>query len=182
MAVAVERPARGVVYFEMADLMPGRAMFRCERMSASLQVTRCEAMWTEANGKGAVPERVERCLGCAVGAAHAGASDPSYHRLRGVGVCARCQRTDLRLIAKNICVGCQNRAYEWVKGRNAKGKFPAKHPPMAARRVAVAAGGVARVVRRELTVSTLELVVEVLRDSPQRAVFGFGIGRVYGQG
>lgn len=97
--------------------------------------------------------------------------------MRGLGVCSRCQRTDLRLIGGNVCVGCKNREYEWVKGCNAKGKFPICHPPMHRRRVNVCAGGVARAVVRDLTVSTLELVVEALRDSPTRVVFGLGRGR-----
>lgn len=171
--------ATGVSYFE-SELLPGRPMFRCDRMAASLQVTRCASMWTEANGRGSPPERLERCRGCSVGACHAGARDPSYHRLRGVTVCARCHRTDLRLIGGNVCVSCQNREYEWVKGRNAKGKFPATHPPLGRRRVTVMVGGEVRVVTRERTTATMELVVGLLRDSPDRVVFGLGRGRAYG--
>lgn len=172
-------PAKGVSYFD-SDLLPGRPMFRCEKLSASLQVSRCSAMWADANGKGPPPERVERCRGCAVGAAHAGAVDPSGHRLRASGACSRCHRTDLRLIGGNVCVSCQNREYEWVKGRNAKGKFPALHPPLDRRRVTALVGGKVKVVARERTTATLELVVELLRDSPDRVVFGMGRGRVYG--
>ena len=155
-------------------------MFRCDRMAASLQVMRCASMWAEANGKGSPPERLERCRGCSVGACHAGARDPSYHRLRGVTVCARCHRTDLRLIGGNVCVGCKNREYEWVKGRNAKGKFPACHPRLDPRRLVYATSAGVHVVVRERTASTTEMVVEVLRDSPKRALFGLGVGRVYG--
>ena len=169
----------GVRYFE-SDLLPGKPMFRCDRLSASLQVDRCASMWSEANVKGPPPDRVQRCRGCPVGACHAGAQDPSYHRLRGLPVCSRCQRTDLRLIGGNICVSCQNRGYEWVKGSNAKGKFPVCHPPMARRRVTYSAGGVVRSLSREWTVATTELVTELLRDSSSRVVFGLGRGRVYG--
>jgi len=74
----------------------------------------------------------------------------------------------------------QNREYEWVKGRNAKGKFPACHPRLGPRRLVYATEAGVHVVARERTASTLELVVEVLRDSPKRALFGFGVGRVHG--
>lgn len=171
-------PPQPVEYFE-SELLPGRPMFRCSRLAASLQVSRCASMWTEANGR-SPPERLDRCRGCTIGAGHAGAKDPAYHRLRGAPMCSRCHRTDLRLIGGNLCVSCQNRAYEWVKGRNAKGKFPVQHPVLARRRVTVLTGGRVRVVGREMTTSTLELVVELLRDSPDRVVFGLGIGRVYG--
>lgn len=171
-------PEPVVEYFE-SELLPGRPMFRCSRLSASLQVDRCGSMWSEANGRNA-PERLDRCRGCTIGARHAGAVDPAYHRLRGTTTCSRCHRADLRLIGGNVCVGCKNREYEWVKGRNAKGKFPVQHPTLARRRVTVMTGGRVRVVGRELTASTTELVVELLRDSPDRVVFGLGKGRVYG--
>lgn len=177
MPVLPDSPVRGVEYFESA-LLPGKPMFLCGRFAASLLVSRCASMWTEANGSGAPPERIERCRGCEVGAGHAGAVDPSYHRLRASGACARCHRSDLRLIGMNVCVSCQNREYEWVKGRNAKGKFPVTHPEMWRRRVTALVGGVVKVVTREKTTATLELVVEMLRDSPDRVVFGLGRGRV----
>lgn len=173
------RRAAGVSYFE-SDLMPGRPMFRCDRLSASLQVSRCESMWREANGPGSCPERVQRCRACPVGAAHAGEVDASYHRLRGLTICSRCHRTDLRLIGGNICVGCKNREYEWVKGKNAKGQFPKLHPVLERRRCLVAVGGSVRVLERELTTAMDELVVETLRDSGRAVVFGFGLGVVYG--
>lgn len=168
-------PARvpGVEY-STNPLMPGVAVFRCTRMSATLQVASCRQMWTQANEGGSPPERLFQCRSCPVGAGHAGVQDPAGHVMRGLGVCSRCQRTDLRLIGGNVCVGCKNREYEWVKGCNAKGKFPVCHPAMHRRRVNVCAGGVARVVARDLTVSTVELVVEALRDSPTRVVFGLG--------
>lgn len=153
-------------------------MFRCTRLSASLQVERCAQMWRDAvETRGG---RSGRCLGCEVGAAHAGEVDASYHRLRATTTCSRCHRADLRLIGGNVCVGCKNREYEWVKGQNAKGKFPVCHPRLDPRRLVYATSAGVRVLVRERTVSTTELVVEVLRDSPKRALFGFGVGRVYG--
>lgn len=178
MRPAAMPPHPPVEYFE-SELLPGRPMFRCARLAASLQVERCASMWGEANARNA-PDRLSRCRGCAVGAGHAGAKDPAYHRVRGMAMCARCHRCDLRLIGGNVCVSCKNREYEWVSGRNAKGKFPVLHPVLARRRVTVLVGGRVRVVGRELTASSLELVVELLRDTADRVVFGLGRGRVYG--
>ena len=158
-------------------LLPGKPMFRCQKMAASLQVSRCAEMWLASNqGKQGAQDR---CRACPIGARHAGAGDPAMHWLRGVPVCSRCQRTGMRLIGGNICVSCQNRQYEWVKGVNAKGKFPTRHAPMEPRRVCVAMGGEVRTVERQLTTSTTELVVELLRDSAERVVFGLGRGRVH---
>lgn len=165
----------GVEYFE-SELLPGRAMFRCSRISATLQVSTCAGMWREANAGTGIPERGAQCRACVVGAQHAGQVDPTGNRLRGMPVCSRCHRTDLRLIGGNVCVGCKNREYEWVKGRNAKGKFPACHPPLERRRVTYRVGGEVCTLVRERTVNTTELVVELLRDSPNRVVFGLGRG------
>lgn len=169
----------GVEYFE-SGLMPGRPMFRCTRMSASLQVSSCAQMWRDANASGQASERLFQCRGCPVGAVHSGKADPTFHPLRGTTTCSRCHRGDMRLIGGNICVGCKNREYEWLKGRNAKGKFPARHPALDRRRLAFMRGGRPGVLVRELTASPMELVVELLRDSTQRVVFGLGIGRLYG--
>lgn len=152
-------------------------MFRCARMSATLQVSSCAEMWL-ASSQGKQGSQ-DRCRACPIGARHAGAGDPATHWLRGVPVCSRCQRTGMRLIGGNQCVSCCNRQYEYIKGKNAKGKFPARHPPLEPRAVVVAVGGEVRRVERPLTASTTELVVELLRDSAERVVFGFR-GAVYG--
>lgn len=52
------------------------------------------------------------------------------------------------------------------------------HPPLAKRSVKCLIGGKVKVVSRPLTVSSLELVVEVLRDEGQKAFFGLGVNRV----
>lgn len=173
----------GVAYFEN-PLLPGRRMFRCERLSASLQVSSCAAMWTEANGDGAGSERLARCRQCQVGAEHAGVADANMSPLRGTSICSRCHRTDLRLIGGNVCVSCQNRAYEQIKGRNAKGRAPVKCPPLARRVVRFVCDGQVKVLARPYTASTDELVVELLRDSPKRVVIAraWGGGRVMRQG
>ena len=175
---AVSR-ADGVGYFE-SELMPGKLMFRCDRLSASLRADTCAGMWREANANGQPQERLFRCRSCPVGAVHAGEVGASCHRLRGLSICARCHRTGLRLIGGNLCVSCANRQYEWVKGKNAKGQPPKLHPKLERRRCVVAVGGEVREVVRELTVGVDEVVVELLRDSGRGVVFGFGVGVVCG--
>lgn len=164
-----------IAYFEMPE-MPGRKMFRCTAMRASLQVEACKRMWTEANGK-AAPERLHHCKQCQVGAMHVGVQDAALNALRGTATCARCHRTDMRLIGGNICVCCKNREYEWVKGRNGRGKFPITHPPLAKRAVRYVVAGRVQVLERKLTASMDELTVELLRDSEKRVMLGWGRGR-----
>lgn len=166
-----------VEYFE-SPLMPGKAMFRCDRLSASLQVQSCAVMWKEANAGGRSPERLFRCMQCPLGAEHAGVGDANMSPLRGTTICSRCSRTDLRLIGGNVCVSCQNRAYEWLKGKNAKGRVPVKHPPLVRRSVRYLCDGQVRVLVRSHTVCADELVVELLRDSTKRVVIGRGVGAV----
>lgn len=166
-------------YFE-SELMPGKMMFRCERLSATIQVGTCAGMWKEGNGGGAAPERLMRCRGCAVGAGHAGEGDASGHALRGTATCARCERSEFRLIGGNVCVSCRNREYEWVKGKNAKGGAPVRHPKLERGVVRYVVGGVVKRLARDRVTGTSELVVELLRDSPKRVLFGFGIGGRYG--
>jgi hypothetical protein len=143
-------------------------------------VKTCAGMWGEANKANAVPERLMRCRGCVVGARHAGAGDVNGHPLRGTGVCARCERSEFRLIGGNVCVSCRNREYEWVKGKNAKGSAPVRHPKLERGVVRYVVDGVARKLARDRVTGVSELVVELLRDSPKRVMFGFGIGGKYG--
>lgn len=163
----------GVVYSEN-ELLPGQLMFGCSRMSATLRVQACVDMWKQANEGPAPVERLLRCRACPVGAAHAGIADATHHRLRGTTVCARCHRMHLRLIGGNICVGCKNREYEWLRGKNAKGKFPTQHPTLRRHRVNFCADGKPGVLVRDRASCTTELVVEMLRESGGRVLFGLG--------
>lgn len=162
-----------VEYFEISEL-PGKRMFRCERLTASLQVTACAGMWREANADGHAPERLFRCQKCPLGAEHAGVADANMSPLRGSSVCARCHRTDLRLIGGNVCVSCYNRQREVAVGRNAKGKPPVKCAPLERRTVRYVCGGQVRMLTRLLTASADELVIELLRDQPKRVILGRG--------
>ena len=160
-----------IVYFEN-PLLPGKAMFRCEKLSASLQVSVCAGMWEQANGAGSCVERLARCKQCVVGAGHAGADDVNMSPLRGSATCSRCHRTDLRLIGGNVCVGCKNREYEWINGRNARGKPPETHPVLERRCVRYSVGGEVKTLSRAHTASSGELVVELMRDQGKRVLLG----------
>jgi hypothetical protein len=149
-------------------------MFRCDRLSASLRVQACGEMWQQANGK-SPPDRLWQCKGCPLGAQHAGAGDAAMNPLRGTTTCTRCHRTDMRLIGGIVCVSCANRAYEWRKGKNARGVFPKHHPELVRFRVRYATQGEARVLEREAA-GVGELVVELLKDSETCVVFGMGRG------
>ncbi len=87
----------------------------------------------------------------------------------------------MRLIGGNICVCCKNREYEWVKGRNGRGKFPITHPQLEKRTVRYVVAGVVKVLVRKLTASTDELTIELLRDSEKRVMFGWGRGKSSGR-
>lgn len=161
-------------YFEVPE-MPGQKMFVCEPLKATLRVNACKERWVQANGKDS-PERLHKCRQCKLGAQHVGVVDAAVNVLRGTNTCARCNRSDMRLIGGNICVCCMNRQYEWVKGRNGRGKFPITHPVLAKRSARYVVGGVVQVLARPLTASMDELTVELLRDSEKRVVFGWGRG------
>lgn len=156
--------------------MPGKRMFRCERLSADLVSESCAQMWRQANGQDA-PERLHRCRSCPIGAMHAGAGDVAMNPLRGMqGLCVRCGRTDLRIIGRLVCVSCKNREYEAKKGRNAKGSAPRMHPGVWGLAQRYQVDGEARVIRRE-AVGREELQVQLLRDEGKRVVFGMGVSR-----
>jgi hypothetical protein len=109
---------------------------------------------------------------------HAGREKPDASPLWGTSICSRCHRTDLRLIGGNICVGCKNREYECLKGKNAKGKAPVKHPRLERRSVRYVVAGEVKTLVRANTVSADELVVELLRDSGGRVLLGRGCPNV----
>jgi hypothetical protein len=172
VAVMQSKP---IEYFTYPEL-PDRPMFECAALRATLQVERCAGMWTEANGKNP-PERLAKCRNCPIGALHAGEVEFDVSVLRGTGICSRCHRGGMRLIGGDICVSCWNRAREVIVGRNAKGKPPKIHPPLAPRSITVRSGGQNITIKREHSVSTDELVVAGLRDCTRQVLFGFSATR-----
>jgi hypothetical protein len=159
-----------IQYFEF-DALPGVKHFRCERMRASLSTSACAGNWRLANDQ--KDPRREQCHGCPIGALHAGESDLNLSPLRGSLVCGRCHRRSTRLIKKHLCVSCQNRAYEVVKGRNSKGKPPVMHSPMHQRSISYVSAGELKTKTLDMSVDADELIVAVLRDERQAVQFEF---------
>lgn len=75
----------------------------------------------------------------------------------------------MRLIGGCICVGCKNREYEWLKGRNAKGREPITYRPLSHFEIAFqhCDGRVER--RLELAAHGAEALGRVLRTMPDGA-------------
>jgi len=157
-------------YFSLPDL-PGKTLFKCEKLLATLSTEACAEMWRQANHQNI--ESRASCKNCPIGAAHAGESDASMSPLKGSMICARCQRPATRLIEGHVCVSCKNREYEWVKGCNAKGSRPVKMPPLAPRCLNYMHGREPCSIERKLTKNPAELVVAALRDSRHTVAFGF---------
>jgi hypothetical protein len=72
-----------------------------------------------------------------------------------------------------LCVSCANRFYERIKGKNAKGKYPSKLPPLDARQITVNEAGNVRVIKLDYSQDPAELFVTALRDCKKRVCFGF---------
>lgn len=167
---------QSIEYFTIPELGEDRPMFRCERRSATLQVSACSQMWRDANHR-ECPERLDRCRGCQVGAAHSGEGDISTCPITGTDICTRCHRGGMRLVRDEICVSCWNRERECLIGRNAKGSAPKMHPPLHAGSITVMAGDEIKVFSTPHCCSTTELMIRALRDCRKRVLFSFAGAR-----
>lgn len=159
-----------VDYFERADV-PGKVFFQCDRMRAKLSTTSCASMWRKADEISDGSHSA--CKLCPIGAVHAGEVAASMSPLKGSLTCARCHRTAMRLIGKMLCVSCQNRQYEAIKGRNSKGKAPVKLGPLNRRSIRYMHGDEPRTLAMAQTVDIDELIIAALRDSKKAVVFAF---------
>lgn len=104
-------------------------MFRCDRQAMTLSVGGCARLWRSVKERRPDPwEARHHCVGCPLGATHAGdtqaaaAHDRASEALRRL--CPRCFRPANRLIRGRHCVSCYNRTREVARGRNAKGNPP----------------------------------------------------------
>ncbi|RZF23842.1 hypothetical protein EVC45_41995 [Paraburkholderia sp. UYCP14C] len=159
-------------YFEL-DVLPGVKHFTCDRYKATLSVESCADKFKQANSGDAFG-RHAHCKRCPIGAAHGG-SGPNLNlgTIKGSLTCSRCHRTNGRLIGKRLCTSCQNRQYESIKKRNAKGSAPIKLPPLHRLTIGYMAGGKVHMHTVERAVDTTELIVDVLRDSERSPSFGW---------
>jgi hypothetical protein len=77
------------------------------------------------------------------------------------------------MIGKHVCVSCANRYYEYIKGRNAKGTKPVKHPEMHKRSISYHCDGEVRTKTLDMSIDAEELIVTVLRDERKEVQFQF---------
>lgn len=164
----IERPE----YFEH-ELMPGRRMFQCMRLSASTTVESCSSRWRAA-------EAGSSCAGCGIGRLHATGVDPAStaapprrkRQSSKSGVCPRCGGSGLRIIVSScLCVSCKNREYEWIKGRNAKGKAPAMYTPPRPFEVGAELADGTMEIRIVTALHGAEAIARVARELPDGAKF-----------
>ena len=146
-------------------------MFRCEKRRASMSSSSCAKLWHEGNRKGCA-DRFWLCKGCNIGALHAGVGDATMSPLYASPICARCGTGATRLIGGHLCVSCQNRQYEYKKGRNARGNAPVTHPTLYRISIRYMVGGQVKTKTRDDSVSSAELIVGALRDEPKQVTFG----------
>lgn len=180
-------PPSGDLPYTENSLTPGVRYFSCVPLKATLSTAAC------AGNCGEMGRMV--CNGCPVGARHARMhgvpAKPSrravLERSRDVvqgkrprvddlrGFCARCRRSAyggnglqrMRLIGGAICVSCYNREREVLKGRDAKGAWPAKWSailrPM---KLAMILPDRVELVGLPLVRDTTELMIRLSREHP----------------
>lgn len=173
-----------VVYFDVPGI-PGQ-YFACARYG-TMSAGSC------AKNYGAAPVaaktgRLQGCIGCPIGAAHAGGSStvdavpaaPVQMNYRPA--CLRCRRSGMdtgsRLLGRmrlvrghTICVSCYNREREVLHGANAKGAKPKKWSGLVMLDAAYMRGG--RAVRDHMptpVLDRLEAVLTVLRANKSTSV------------
>jgi hypothetical protein len=166
-----------VEYFAL-DAAPGIKVFRCDKLRATLTVHGCAQNYRTALTRTEQAERLHGCRNCAVGGLHTGQKPVRLSQFYGQNICCRCTSPASRIINSRLCVSCQNREYEIVKGRNAKGQPPVKLQPLHPRRISVSVEGLVSEFRLERSSDTAELMLAVLRNKRGDIAFGFPPGRI----
>lgn len=95
-------------------------LFACPRHAGDLRITpaTCARMYRRAIHAERF-DPITLCLGCPIGAAHAGETIPRVEDIPQPpkNLCCRCGATDRRLVRGQICVSCYNREREALRGR-----------------------------------------------------------------
>jgi len=158
-------------YFEKPEL-PGKQFFRCEAKRAVLQVSACAALWSESQRKGS-DGRHWMCQTCSIGAEHAGAGGANCSKFYRKPICARCGLGSARMVNGHLCVSCANRAYEYIKGRNARGGYPVRHPELYSLSLRYMADRKIKTLSKGPVTGMIELIFAAMRDDPKQPRFGF---------
>lgn len=102
-------------------------LFRCVRRELTLTPKGCARLFESAADNPPLPhEGRAACIGCPVGAVHAGRPVPPSLAWKNAiaPVCAGCAKVSDRIIQHRYCPSCYNRRLEAKKGANAKGTPP----------------------------------------------------------
>lgn len=166
------KPVDGVTYFSIEGAP--QKFFRCEPYRATVSIKACADRWRAGQlAAGTAADRFEKCRGCAIGAAHAGAKNVYRSPLFGMQIDPRTRRWSARLIFGRLGVSSYNREREFVLQRNAKNRPPTFR--LEPRRLAIILDGKERIeIRDQLTADSAELVVAVLRTAVGRVAFTRG--------
>ncbi|RKP44715.1 hypothetical protein D7S86_27190 [Pararobbsia silviterrae] len=177
------KPDFPVTYFEQEGA-PGK-YFACAHYG-TMSVNACARNFTDAPHS-VKQGRLQRCIGCSVGATHAGvdappAASPPSSSIVYRPACVRCRRDGRtqgsRLVGRmrlvrggTICVSCFNREKEVVSGANAKGAKPRKWSGLFFSSVTYVTWSRAVVqVHPDPVVDRIELALTMLRRGHERGV------------
>jgi hypothetical protein len=106
-------------------MCPQDELFTCPRHAGGLRLMpkSCGAMWLRAAKHCADrSDPLHPCVGCAIGANHAG-QPPERSQSSCDVVCPRCMRSATKIV-KGVCVSCYNREREVRIGRDRRGHVP----------------------------------------------------------
>lgn len=108
-----------MVEYHQKPGVPGQ-FFMCPRYNAVLSDRSCAQRFREARATARETGDRYLCVGCPLGAQHAGV-EVVKHEILGRHTCVRCFRQSTRIMRNSICVSCYNREREVAAGKNAKG-------------------------------------------------------------
>jgi hypothetical protein len=132
LEIGAPRLVDGISYFDIEGA-PAKA-FRCTALSSTLLIPACAKRFAKAQQTASqIPNQLEKCLSCPIGAAHAGLTATHTSRTFGASMCRRCGRYSAKLIGGRKCPSCYNRGLELARGINGKGTAPVSAWPLHAR-------------------------------------------------
>ncbi|UIS74683.1 hypothetical protein [Morganella phage Mecenats66] len=155
-------------YFKI-DGFKGKVFF-CQRLNATLSPESCSRMFCQAKGIDQPETSIAACKGCPIGAEHSGSRVVT--EVIPKNICIRCFKASSRIVKSMLCVSCANRQYEYLKGRNSQGNFPAKHPELFPISVAYRNHDAESSWRMPFAVSITEVMIAAIKIHGDGVVFG----------